>query len=86
MLVIRRRAGESVLIGDRIEVEVIELASGRVKLGFHAPMDVPILRKELKLTLEQNRVASLGVSGESIARLVEHLRQRRSDEPPAGRE
>lgn len=58
MLVIRRKAGESLLIGPEIEIEVIDLSPGRVKLGIHAPRQIPVLRKEVKLTAELNRAAS----------------------------
>ena len=47
MLVLSRKAGETVLIGDRIKVSVLNLEGGRVRLGFEAPEDVRILRGEL---------------------------------------
>jgi carbon storage regulator CsrA len=49
MLVIRRRAGESLLIGDDIEIEILGLTQGHVKLGIRAPKTVTILRKEVRL-------------------------------------
>jgi carbon storage regulator len=58
MLVIRRRAGESVLVGDSIEIEVLEVQAGRVILGIHAPADVLLLRKELRVVAEANRLAA----------------------------
>ena len=70
MLVIRRRVGESILIGEEIEVEIVEVSAGRVKVGIRAPHRVPILRREIRLSEEQNRAAAMGQSGEGIARLV----------------
>jgi carbon storage regulator len=70
MLVIRRRAGESILIGEEIEVEIVEVSAGRVTVGIRAPRRVPILRREIRLSEEQNRAAAMGQSGEGIARLV----------------
>ena len=58
MLVTRRREGEALLIGDNIEVLVLEIGQGRVKLGVSAPADVPVERKEWRLVEEQNRDAS----------------------------
>ena len=58
MLVVRRREGESILIGDYIEVVVLEAGANRVKLGIMAPREVLVFRKELELTREQNRVAA----------------------------
>ncbi len=59
MLVIRRKLGESLLIGDEVEVEIIELTSNRVVLGIKAPAAVRVTRKELLEAAEQNRAAAL---------------------------
>ena len=55
---IRRRSGESILLGDNIEIQVLEVAGNRVKIGISAPRDLLVLRKELRLTEELNREAS----------------------------
>jgi carbon storage regulator len=54
MLVIRRRAGESILIGPDIEVEILDAGVNRVKLGIVGPRSVHVIRKEVKLTAENN--------------------------------
>ncbi len=67
MLVIRRRAGESLLVGDSVEVEVLEVTQGQVKLGIRAPREVVVLRKEVQVATDENRAASLGVPAESLS-------------------
>lgn len=47
MLVLKRNVGESILIGDGIELTVLECSNGIVKLGIEAPKEVKIVRKEL---------------------------------------
>ncbi|MFM9959777.1 MAG: carbon storage regulator CsrA [Planctomycetaceae bacterium] len=47
MLVLTRKINESVRIADNIEVVVLEVKHGKVRLGFRCPDDVPILRKEV---------------------------------------
>jgi carbon storage regulator len=74
MLVIRRRPGESVLIGDNIEIEIIDATPSRVKLGITAPSSVSILRKEMKLAGELNKEAARRVTAAAIQDLVVHLR------------
>ncbi len=74
MLVIRRRVGETLLISDNIEIEILALTQSQVKLGIRAPQDVLILRKEMRLTHDQNQEASRMGSLESIAGLVKILR------------
>ena len=62
MLVLRRRAGESVLIGDEIEVELLAITQQGAKIGIRAPKETVVLRKELKITQEQNTRAARGAS------------------------
>ncbi len=47
MLVLSRKRGERIVIGDEIEVVVLEIRGDRVKLGFEGPREIPIHRKEL---------------------------------------
>lgn len=59
MLVITRKKGESILIGDNIEVTVVKLDDGSVKLAINAPKSVSILRKELyNQVVEENKNAT----------------------------
>jgi carbon storage regulator len=74
MLVIRRRAGESILIADDVEIEVLEITPTRVKLGIKAPKEVPVLRKEVRLTEDHNRAAAQEVPLNLLTPLVSHLR------------
>lgn len=47
MLVLSRRKGESLLIGEHIILTVLEVQSDKVKIGIEAPRDISVLRKEL---------------------------------------
>ena len=58
MLILQRKAGESVMIGDEIEVSVLSVEAGRVRLAIQAPKSVSILRSELKIAAEVNREAA----------------------------
>ena len=78
MLVIRRRAGEALLIGDGIEIEILETGTSQVKLGIRAPKHVVVLRKEIQITGEQNIAASK--SGAAVDSLLQTLKKR--DESP----
>lgn len=69
MLVIRRRAGEALLVGADVELQILEISSGQVKLGIRAPREVLVLRKEVKITEDENRAASLSVPFDGIAAL-----------------
>ena len=47
MLILSRRPGEQMLIGDDILVEVLEISGTQVRLGITAPREVSVLREEL---------------------------------------
>ena len=81
MLVITRRAGEGILIGDQIELQVIELSPSRVKLGIAAPRSLSILRKEIQLAAEQNLAASQALP-ESLHGLLTRLRAPAGEDRP----
>ena len=52
MLVLSRKRGERIVIGDDITVTVLEVRGDRVKLGFAAPGEVPIHRAEVHQSIE----------------------------------
>ncbi|MBN2292991.1 MAG: carbon storage regulator [Pirellulales bacterium] len=50
MLVLSRKVGEKILIGDEIVVTVVRLSSGVVRIGVEAPEDLTIVREEIQHT------------------------------------
>jgi carbon storage regulator len=52
MLVLSRKRGEGIVIGDDVTVTILEVQGERVKLGFAAPAEVPIHRDEIHLRME----------------------------------
>jgi carbon storage regulator len=76
VLVMRRRAGESLLIGPDIELEILEVGPTRVKIGIKAPASCVIVRKEVVLTRAQNLSASQAAPPQAIAWLSAKLSKR----------
>lgn len=58
MLILNRKNGESVTIGDEIQVTVLSVDSGRVRLAIDAPRSVSIVRSELIAAAETNQDAA----------------------------
>ena len=56
MLVLTRKSGEQILIGDNVIVTIISSDNGKVKVGIDAPSNVRILRKELLNVQSTDRV------------------------------
>lgn len=53
MLVLTRKKGESILIGDNIEIVITEVNGDQIKLGINAPKNLQIIRKELFEDIKQ---------------------------------
>ena len=70
MLLITRRANEAIVINGTIEVKVLEVKSGRVKLGFEYPPGSTVFRQELFSKIqEENKAAAL--AGESAGKATD---------------
>ena len=61
LLVITRKKGESILIGDNIEISISKIEDGSVKLAINAPREVTILRKELYEEVENQNKESKSI-------------------------
>ena len=70
MLALARKSNESIMLGNDIEITVLEIKGDQVKLGIKAPNSVPIYRKEIYLQIqEENRQAVREVDVEAIKNL-----------------
>ena len=58
MLILRRKAGETLLIGDEIRITVMDVYEGGVRLAIDAPKRIPVLRSELVQAADANRDAA----------------------------
>lgn len=62
MLIITRKKGQSIMIGDDIEITVSKLDDGSVKLGIDAPKDMTILRKEIYEEIKKENKAAMNIN------------------------
>ena len=58
MLILTRKVGESVLIGDGIKVSILAIKGNQVRVGIDAPKDVSVHREEVRERLEEGKVSS----------------------------
>jgi carbon storage regulator len=65
MLVLTRKPGQSIMIGDGVEVQVLSVAGEKVRLGITAPRDVSIFRNEVYDRIESESASSGGEEEES---------------------
>ncbi|MNM64345.1 hypothetical protein D3C81_757370 [compost metagenome] len=78
MLVLRRKVGESVVIGNNIQVQILGIEGDQIKLGFIAPKDVQVLRQELYQEIVAENMAAKEQTGqlqqEQILNLLKNYR------------
>lgn len=61
MLVLSRRTDEAIVIDDQIEVRVLHVSKGRVRLGIRAPRECPVMREEVaRLVAREPKVIEIG--------------------------
>lgn len=72
MLVLTRKEDESIMIGDEIEVKVLDLKENQVKIGIVAPREVAVHRREVYLAIqaENAQAASAAASVEDVAKFI----------------
>ena len=59
MLIITRRAGERIMVGDDVVVEIMEIVGNSVRVGISAPRSVPVYREEIYSAVrDENRAAA----------------------------
>lgn len=72
MLALARKVNESIMIGNDIEITVLEIKGDQIKLGVKAPKYVPIYRKELYVQIqEENKQAGSAVDVEALRGLFQ---------------
>jgi carbon storage regulator len=78
MLVLTRRAGESVMIGDDVVVTVLEVRGDVIRLGIQAPRDVQVHREEVWKELQAANHEAASPTDDAVRAVAELL------QPPAG--
>jgi len=59
MLILTRKTGQSLIIGDNIEIKVVSIDGENIKIGISAPKNVSVVRKELLEVKDENKKAAL---------------------------
>lgn len=71
MLILSRKEGECIQIGDDVELQIIQTTRGYVKIGIQAPRSVLILRKELVKEVEESNTMAASTDSKDLADLSE---------------
>ena len=68
MLVLSRQKDETIMIGDDIEITVVDIRGDKVRLGINAPGEIPVHRKEVYDAIRRENLAAAGMNPDDIAK------------------
>jgi carbon storage regulator len=74
MLVLSRKPGEAIRIGDDIEISVVEVRGDTVRIGINAPRNVPVFRMELLAEVAKTNIESVKAAPQAMDVLKTLLR------------
>ena len=63
MLALSRKQGESIIVGDDIELTILEVKGEQVKIGISAPKSIPIYRKEIYISIQESNKEAIEGTG-----------------------
>lgn len=75
MLVLTRKAGEVITIGDHIRIKVFSIQDGQVKVGIEAPADVKIFREEVYAQIQLQNLRATKATKQSVAKVATMFRK-----------
>ncbi|MBW2618240.1 MAG: carbon storage regulator CsrA [Deltaproteobacteria bacterium] len=77
MLVLTRKTGQNIAIGNEIRISVIEIKGRQVRLGIEAPGEMPIHREEVLLRIQVENQEAAGPSVEDLSQVLDLFTQGR---------
>jgi carbon storage regulator len=75
MLVLTRRLGESINIGDEIKITIVDIDGKQVKVGIEAPRDVAIFREEVYERIKQENIRAAAASSDELRKAAQVLKK-----------
>ena len=82
MLVLSRKPGQSLIIGEDVRVKIVEVRGQQVRIGIEAPSRVSVVREELHRAVAAANRQSVRVKENAISAIASKLRKDREKEPP----
>lgn len=77
MLVVTRKYGQKIIIGDNIELTILDIKGEQVRIGINAPKNIPILREEVYLEITSANKEAAGILSDGA---IQELSKKLKDE------
>ena len=73
MLALSRKKGEAIMVGNNVEISILDINGDQIKIGIQAPKEIPVYRKEVYIQIEEeNREAVLnsGIAMNNLKKFI----------------
>jgi len=75
VLILTRKSGEGLFIGDSIRITVLEVRSKQIRLGIEAPSNVVVLREEIYRRIQEQNLQAASIQGVDLKGIAQIWRQ-----------
>ena len=76
MLILTRKINETIMIGDRIEISIVDIKGDQVKVGIKAPRNVKVYRQEVYLAIQKENIEAAQIKPDKIPSLDNLLKRK----------
>ncbi|MEM1108307.1 MAG: carbon storage regulator CsrA [Planctomycetota bacterium] len=76
MLVLSRQRDETIMIGDEVEITVVDIRGDKVRLGINAPRTIQVHRKEVYEAIQRENAEAANVQLDDLNGLDQHLKRK----------
>jgi len=77
MLVLSRQRDESIIVGDNVQITIVDIRGDKVRLGIEAPPDISVHRKEVFDAIQRENRKAAGITSDDITAAAPHKRDGR---------
>ena len=80
MLILTRKIGEGIILGDDIRISVLEIRGKQIRIGIEAPSDIVVLREEIYKRIQEENLQAAGVRDVDLKEIAKLWKQKKEDE------
>ena len=81
MLILTRKIGEGIILGDDIRIAVLEIRGKQIRIGIEAPSHVVVLREEIYQRIQEENLRAAGVRDVDLKEITKIWKQKKENEP-----
>ena len=81
MLILTRKIGEGIILGDDIRIAILEIRGKQIRIGIEAPPNIVVLREEIYQRIQEENLRAAGVRDVDLKEIANIWKQKKENEP-----